>query len=206
MSNAYAVRIHELSDDTRARVLRLCDGIVGSHLFVREVAANRPHYQGVILSDIANQTLRQRVKVLFPECKGNKGYSVSKVKCEESYRRYLLKGSSATELPDVVSHCAIFHDDGYVAREHRAYWTTAQKPVKSNRAFVAQVAEWYGNQRLLDGSSIGKRALVEYIVQCVIEQDKGVNDFYVASVARAVLCREDPDERNIIIDNIINRI
>lgn len=62
--------------------------------------AERPHYHVYIESDLKNQALRKRIKTAFPECVGNKGYSIKELDEQrlDEHLRYLCRD----EEPGVV--------------------------------------------------------------------------------------------------------
>lgn len=202
MSNVYAIRIHELADDCRSRVIAFVQGCAGSHVVARETDANRIHYQGWLRCDIKPQALRVRLKKTFPECVGNKGYSISAVKDFEAYARYILKGTKDS-MADVVSACGLEVNEEYLQNEHRAYWSRAEKPGKSNRSIVEEVHEWIVERK--QTHDVCRRDIAERVCEVLTSRKKPLNTFYVRSVVNTVAYLSDRDMREIILDEIVNK-
>lgn len=201
MANVYAVRFH-LGDDARDRVIALCERTGGSYVIARETDASRPHYQGWIRTDIKEGTLRPRIKKAFPECVGNKGYSLGKVRDFESYSRYVLKGTKE-EVADVVCYCGLQITPEYLANEHRAYWSKAEKPGKSNRAIVEEVHEWVVEQKKV--REVTRRDIAARVCDTLVARKKALSTFHVRGVVNTVAYLTDMTSREIILDEIVNK-
>lgn len=198
MANLYAVRIHELAADFRDRVSRFCESVDGSYVVAREVEAKRHHYQGWVRTSIQPQAFRVRVKKAFPECVGNRAYSVKAVRNFESYSRYILKGTRET-LADVVCYQGLEITPEFLADEHREYWSRAE----SNRSFVEEVHEWVVERR--QTHVVDRRAIAERVCDLLTSRKKALNIFYVRSVVNAVAYLTDLNGREIILDEVQNK-
>lgn len=197
MANEHAIRIHEIDQETRGRLLRFVEGIGGSYVFARETEAARSHFQGWIRCDIKQQALRARLKKAFPECVGNRGYSISQVKDHEAYSRYILKGTKET-IADIVCYSGIEINADYLASEHRAYWSTHEKPSKSNRSIVEDVEEWVKAQKWTDIDE-KRREVAMRVCDTITGRKKALNMFYARAVYNSVMYRNsDPFQRNFI--------
>lgn len=202
MANVYAIRIHELADDCRRRVIDFCESISGSYVLARETDAARVHYQGWIRTDWKSPRLRSRLKKAFPECIGNKGYSLSCVKNEEAYARYTLKGTKET-MADVVCYSGIKIDEEHLAKEHRIYWSRAEKPGKSNRSLVEEVHEWA--VETARKKEIGRHDIARRICETQAERRKPINVMYVRGVTNTVQWLLSMESQEIILEEIVNR-
>lgn len=202
MANVYALRIHELADDCRRRVIALCESTGGSYVVAREADAARPHFQGWIRTDIKDKALRSRVKKAFPECIGNKGYSLGKVRDLEAYSRYVLKGTRE-EIADIVAAYGLEITPEYLANEHRAYWSAAEKPSKSNRSLVEEVHEWAVEQRR--EKEVTRRDIAQRVCDTLAARKKAISVFHVRGVTNTVAYLTDLMSREIIIDEIVNK-
>lgn len=201
MANIYAVRVHELADTISARVVDFCQAAGGSYLVVRETDATRTHYQGWIRCDVKPQALRARLKKAFPECVGNRSYSLTAVKDYESYHRYLLKGTES-EMPHVVAYQGIELNDETIAAQHRAYWSMHGKPSKSNRAILDEVEEWVAAQKWTDIEQ-QKYEVAEHICDVITSRKKGLNTFYARAVYNTVMYRASEESRRRLVNEII---
>lgn len=202
MSNVYALRIHELADDCRSRIASFVESSGGSYVVAREADANRIHYQGWLRCDVKPQALRARLKKAFPECVGNKGYSISNVKDFDAYSRYILKGTKDS-MADVVCACGLEITSEYLQNEHRAYWSRAEKPGKSNRSLVEEVHEWVIERQRTQ--EVSRRDIAERVCEAVTSRKKPLNTFYVRSVVNSVAYLSNRQMREIILDEIINK-
>lgn len=202
MANVYAIRIHELADDTRSRVISFVEAIGGSHVIARETEASRVHYQGWVRTDIKDGALRARLKKNFPECVGNKGYSLAAVRNFENYARYILKGTKE-QYADIIAAYGLEINADYLASEHRAYWSVAEKPTKSNRSIVEEVHEWVVERS--QTHDVCRRDIAERACDIITSRKKPLNTFYVRSVVNTVAYLSNRDSREIILDEIVNK-
>lgn len=203
MANLHAVRIHELAGDIRSRVIALCKGVSGSYVVVRETEASRVHYQAWFRTDLSQPTFRARLKAAFPECVGNKGYSLTKVRDQEAYERYLMKGTRE-EMPDVVCYCGLQVDSDYISGHHRAYWSRAEKPGKSNRSLVEEVHEWYVERSQF--TDVSRRDIASRICETLAARKKSISVFHVRGMTNTVQwLSSSPGAREIILDEICNK-
>ena len=76
-----------------------------------------PHYHLYVKTSLKNQALRKRIKVSFPECIGNKGYSIKKLdelRLDE-HLRYLCRDEEPGVVMSTFNEETIqeYHDDYY---------------------------------------------------------------------------------------------
>ena len=205
-SNVYAVRVHELAgDDTKRRLLDLCEGLTGSYVFARETDAARTHFQGWVRTDIKPQAFRVRVKKAFPECKGNKGYSITAVKDFEAYQRYILKGADADSLPDVVCFSGLELGPAQIKDAHAAYWEskTVKKPAKSQPGIVSQVREWADAQEW-DDIDEHREDVARYVCDVITGANKPLNLSYARFVYNAVMYQRSGRFQKMFVDKIVS--
>lgn len=202
MANVYTVRIHELADDSRHRVIAFCESSGGSYVVARETDASRTHFQGWVRTDIKDQAFRARLKKAFPECVGNKGYSLGKVRDFEAYGRYILKGTKE-DVADVVCYSGLEITPEYLANEHRAYWSKAEKPGKSNRSIVEEVHEWVVEK--MSYREVNRREIAARVCDTLVARKKALSIFYVRGVVNTVAYLTDTTSREIILDEIVNK-
>lgn len=203
MATVYTVRIHELADDTRRRLCDFLKSLDGSYVFARETDAARVHYQGWIRCDIKHQALRVRLKKAFPECVGNRAYSVGVVKDFQAYSRYILKGTRE-EMADVVSFYGIELDQEMLQNEHRVYWSShGEKPGKSQGAIVKQVEDWYNTQGW-DDIDERRREVARRVCDVITSHDKPLNLHYARYVYNSVMYRNSNAFRDGVVEKIIS--
>lgn len=200
MANVYAIRVHELGGDFRGRVVSFVEATGGSYVVARETDATREHFQGWLRCDVKPQTLRVRFKKAFPECVGNKSYSISAVKDFDAYSRYVLKGTRE-EVAQVVCYRGIELSADYLQQQHRAYWSKAEKPGKSNRSLVEEVHEWVCEQ----SETVDRRTIARRVCDTLAARKRGINTFYVRSIVNTVQWLTQYEAREIICDEISNK-
>lgn len=203
MANVYAIRVHELDITSASRVRSFCESTGGSYVVARETDASRVHYQGWIRCDIKSQALRARLKKAFPECVGNKGYSLTAVKDFEKYSRYILKGTPE-ELAVVIAYYGIELNEETLASEHRAYWSTHSKPGKSNRGIVEEVEEWVKSQEWTDDRN-KLYEVAERVCDTITARKRSLPLYYVRGVVNTLMYRNDANTRKEFLREVISK-
>lgn len=202
----YAVRIHadELGDDCHGRVRRFFQGVDGSYVMACETEATRTHFQGWIKTITALGTLRARLKAAFPECVGNKGYSLGKCREFEAYQRYVCKGT-ITQPPRITCKCGMGITDEYISGMYAEYWRQNEKIVRNTSTLAAATAD-YARRLMEQGCVVSRRDLARFCCDAVIERNKPeINVFRIRNIVNRVMYEVDHDAREIILDEIVNR-
>lgn len=200
MANAYTIRVHEINDTIRERLVRQLERTGGSFLLVRETQANRAHYQGWVRTDLTQQTFRVRIKNALPECVGNRAYSIGAVRDLEAYFAYMMKGTRE-EVPDVVAYWGIDLSEEIIRDKHRAYWSLHDKPTKDNtKSVMSELREWASLQELPTRAELARKAC-----DIMVGRHKVLNLFYVRALVNSVAYQTNHDERENIIDEIVNK-
>ena len=113
-------RVHYGSYDLNAMV-----GWIRSHSVATIIAreeGERVHIHSIISPIKTKSTFIQQFLIKYPNLKGNKSYSCESVKEYDSMIRYICKGNSKDELPDVL-----YHKDIDVEEMHKDYWKVNQE-------------------------------------------------------------------------------
>lgn len=121
----YALRLDVLSEDNAQQLSAWLDKVSSGHLVVREESNpnENTHYHAVLHSKIKATSLRQSFRRAFPDHKGNAAYSLKE--CDEDpdgYGRYICKGLSKEEGPNVVIRQGLLYTDEWVRQHHEQYW------------------------------------------------------------------------------------
>lgn len=123
-TNMYALRVDGCLAAVLAWLAKECCGGYG----VREVASgDNEHWHFAVESDKKLSALRTSFNRACPELKGNGKYSLTEVKDEDKYVRYMAKGNSEGEVPEVVWRNSIKYDDEAIEKLHDDYWTENRK-------------------------------------------------------------------------------
>lgn len=101
-------------------------------LMVKEIG-DRPHVHCILEPTKTVSTFRQQFLKTFPQCKGNKCYSLEEAKDIDKLKCYLSKGESETIMPVIL-----FNKDVDVDCYHKQYWET-NKSLKSHTASQQKV-------------------------------------------------------------------
>lgn len=207
----YTVRIHEQDlDGWRQRVVEVIKNIPGEVFMVREVEAQRPHYQAYLRTTLKRGAITVRMKNALPEIKGNKCYSVGEkgVRDRGAYLRYLCKGKSVTEGPEVVLRCGLEFTDVWVANEHKAYWEENKKLKNSEKrkrlGLMDQLRDFAAT--LPHTESDHRQAIAEHYVQLCIEIDKPINVYYARQVINTVCARLYRSYARELVEAIVEKM
>lgn len=128
----YALRV----DLATVTVAMLCAWLAkrGSYFAVRETndKEENPHCHAVLVCEEGKiKTLRTAFTRAFPDLKGNGSYSLTVVKDEDKYDRYMCKGAAEGELPDVVGRQGVKYTDSWIEEMNRQYWSLNFKSMKN---------------------------------------------------------------------------
>lgn len=184
----YAIRIDLTVSVSEEKVADwLCDLDTG-YLAVREGGDDNPHIHIVLAWDKTTRGLRKNFLNNFPNCNGNGSYSLTEVKDEDKYNRYLCKGSGEGSLPKIVSRNGLLYSDDWIETMHARYYAEAPKP-KNKRRLVDVVfdtckeaaIDWHDRQAI---------ARV-YIKECM-ERKAIISTYTAKGVVNLVQCLLDP--------------
>lgn len=115
----------------------------GSWWAVKELEDNNPHFHIYLRSDKKISAIRADFKRKFPDLKGNGKYSITVCRDPESYAKYMAKGGSVEQEPEVVGRYGLEYSDEWISDQHEAYWernrqlTVARRKVNICDAIVA---------------------------------------------------------------------
>jgi len=105
-----------------------------SYLIVAESAeGENPHVHAIIHTSQTLKKLRNSFTYKFKEHTGNKAYSLKQ--CDDDYDgyiRYMCKGSSVSDGPDVLGFCGLLYSEAGIRDAHGMYWVN-NAAIKANR-------------------------------------------------------------------------
>lgn len=120
----FAIRV-DLTDGDRPRLKEWLDkNSAGSYLAVAETHdGENPHAHVVVWIEKKLSGVRTSFKRAFEDKVGNSGYSLKPCDDDvEAYMRYMCKGNSKEDAPDVICSMGLDYTDEKVAAAHEAYW------------------------------------------------------------------------------------
>lgn len=129
----YALRI-DLDGVSGADCLQHISCHADNYFVVREGGDDNPHIHAFFISDSKLPALRKAVQRFLSGDRGNASYSLKE--CAEDYAgylRYLCKGESSGDLPDVVGRSGLDYTDDWVKGQHDEYWVNNATIVKARQ-------------------------------------------------------------------------
>lgn len=123
MSSVYALRI----DCALSEVLAWAAKYEIGGWAVRELATDNEHWHFILYASKTIKQLRCSFNRDCPSLKGNGKYSLTECRDEDKYLRYMAKGSSEGEYPEVVWRHGLEWTEEKVEELHDAYWEANRK-------------------------------------------------------------------------------
>lgn len=113
----------------------------GAYLVVHEIGRlGKAHLQGWVFVE-NHRKYMDAIRVVFPEL-GRGCKSCSEVKEFEGWKRYICKGVSASQGPDVVMRHGVEYSDDFVALQHEAYWAQHAKQSRAPKEDASTFCEY----------------------------------------------------------------
>lgn len=123
------------TDHSYDQVVLLLQSIGASGFGVREVAGkDNVHWHWLLHVKYKNEpSFRQALLKAVPTLKGNKAYSMSPVKDQDKYERYMCKGNSRDEGSEVCWCHGLEYTSEWIQARHDAYWEVHDELVGSSK-------------------------------------------------------------------------
>lgn len=132
LGNYLAIRININSDTTPSQVGDFFKSYLSPFITVLEDAdesVNRTHTHTLLKTEISINTFRKQLKKIFPKLNGNKDFAIQQVNDKEASFRYVSKGLSPQQPPQVVVST---FGAPLVAQAHVSYWNENARIIDSN--------------------------------------------------------------------------
>lgn len=172
---------------------------------VCETEAARPHFQGIVWSELTESGFRNKLRSWF-KVTSNAQYSVGKVKDFDAHTRYLCKGPTKArgDYPDVVVMQAISFD---VRAKHNQFWDENEQLKKRARSegssgLIDEVIQRVKGSDLSGGR--GRLNCAQMVVEVLLERKRVINLFHVRGVVNAVMCQISSEYRSGFLDEIVS--
>lgn len=167
MATIYAVRVHQVDGVTDERISEFFGNIQSSYVIARESDSSRVHYQGWLVTEMKDVTIRARLKKAFPECVGNKGYSLKPLReTPEVYMRYCMKGTE-TQGPVIVCAQGLEWTQDWIAEQHTKFWSDERAKAYGYKKAKMNVTEQIWAE--VDEVSKVRPVKVEDVVDIILE-------------------------------------
>jgi hypothetical protein len=197
----YALRL-DVDVNWTDRVSKWCSSNADGFIVAFEAAGDNLHIHAILDSPKSITQLRQALTRAFPERVGNKGYSL-KV-CDDNYDayiRYICKGESKEEGPQIWCRQGLLYTDDHIQRAHEMYWVNneslvanASKRCKVEKESVIDQVEKEAKERKL--KSYDRVEVAKIYCRMFRDARKPINIYAARGVVNTVClllddCNED---------------
>lgn len=186
-------------DGALTAVLTWLAEIAAGGFGVREVAGDNEHWHFLVESEKTYKAVRCSFNKKVPELKGNGAYSMSEVEDLEKYERYLCKGESDGEGPEVVWRNSVKYTEEKCSELHGAYWEENRKLKKRK---VGSMIDWVIDEAKRQNIAWNNRdKIAEIYIKELGVRSKPINCFSIRSNLNAVqfaLCPDDECLKQLI--------
>lgn len=191
----YAIRLDGTAYD---KLVQFLDDGGGAYFVVREGGAENPHFHAVQQSGKTLAAYRSKfVRTVLDGAHGNGAYSITKVKDEDKYDRYMCKGESNAVQPDVVAKNGIKYTPGWVADTHERYWATNEElQAKRAKLTVCEAVLAACKDAALDWRA--RERIAELYIRELVRRDKVINIFSLKSSVNLLQIKLCPDDTAIL--------
>lgn len=159
---------------------------------VREVAGDNEHWHLFLEGDKTIKQLRCSFNREVPELKGNGAYSLTDCRDADKYLRYMAKGDSDGQMPELAWSNSILYTEEKVSELHDQYWEENRK-LKKRKA--GSMVDWVVDEAKRQEVKWGDREkLAKIYIRELGSRGKPINLFSVRSSLNAVqyaLCPDD---------------
>jgi len=184
----YALRTDKEFDKTRDFIVGYCQ----SGWCVREVSGDNEHYHWYLKCTKKVEAFRIALIRAVPELKGNAGYSISVVKDEDKYLRYMAKGEADGTGCSYAWRHGLDWTDEKLEELHQAYWAENRRMRKRKVGTVTDYVLDYCKQEKLKWDD--RRTITAEYIRELVRRDKPVNLFSLKSNVNLIQCKLCPDE------------
>ena len=164
---------------------------------VREVSNGNEHWHFLLETDKFRniQSFRVTLTRVIPNLKGNAAYSATTVDDVEKYERYMCKGNSEGESPEIAWRNSLKYIDDKIGELHAAYW---KENMKLKKRKVGSVIDYIVDECKREGVEWKDRdkIAVKYVSE-IAKRAKPFNQFAARSAVNAIQLQLCPDDSAI---------
>lgn len=195
---AYALRVDTALEAVLAWLALLSVGGFG----VREVSGVNEHWHFLLETDKTIKQLRCSFNRKVPELKGNKSYSLTECRDVEKYERYMCKGESDGEMPEVAWRNSMKYDDDKLKALHDDYWIN-NRALKRKRG--GSMIDWVIDEcKAKNVEWTNRRKISEIYIRELGSRGKPINLHAVRSNVNAVQFALCPDDGCLV--SLVDRV
>jgi len=191
----YALRLDVFNTDVfKSRVSTWLSANGNGFIAAYEVANDNHHIHVILDSVKSMKVLRSSLTRSFPECVGNKGYSMKVCDDDyEAYIRYICKGEDKSMPPVIWCRQGLLYTPEHIEKAHEAYWVNntalvenARKRVKVEKENIVEQVEKEAKKRGLKGHQ--RVEVAQIYIRLFRDARKGINVFAARAVVNTVCC------------------
>lgn len=195
MALRFALRLDvEDNDSWRKRISDWLSGNGNGFICVKEVSGDNHHVHVILDSVKSIKVLRSSLTRAFPECVGNKGYSLKL--CDDNYDayiRYICKGEDVNTPPNVWVKQGLKYTAEDIHDAHQKYWVNnealienSKKRAKVEKESVVEQVEKEAKKLKLKGHD--RVDVAKIYIRLFRDARKGINVFAAKAVVNTVCC------------------
>lgn len=203
----YALRA-DVDESFKRRISDWFSGAGNGYIVVYEVAGDNKHIHAILDSVKSIKQLRNSFTNAFPECVGNKGYSLKL--CDDNYDayiRYICKGTAADEEPIVWTKQGLKYTAEDILDAHEKYWVNnkaleenAKKRVKVEKESIVEQVEKLAKKAGYKGYQ--RVEVAKLYIKLFRDARKGINVFAAKAVVNTVCCLLEGDAEDYLASKI----
>lgn len=189
----YAIRI-DVTDALKKRISDWLSGNGNGFICVKEVSGDNHHVHIILDSVKSIKQLRSSFTRAFPECVGNKSYSLKL--CDDDYDayiRYICKGESKEIPPVVWCKQGLHYTAEHIELAHGKYWVNndalienAKKRARVEKESIVEQVEKAAKKADLKGYE--RVEVAKIYIRMFRDARKGINVFAARAVVNTVCC------------------
>lgn len=189
----YALRV-DCVEGLRCKLSKWCSEVGNGFICAFEKEGDNEHVHLILDSAKDIKQLRNSFTKKFPECTGNKGYSL-KVCGDDfaAYIRYICKGVSSREAPVIWFHQGLDYSSQVIEEAHARYWVNnaalqenAAKRKRVEKESVVEQVEKEAKSKGLKG--MDRVEVAKIYIRLFRDARKGINVFAARAVVNTVCC------------------
>lgn len=189
----YAIRM-DVDESFKRRVSDWFSTAGNGYIVAYEVAGDNKHIHAILDSVKSIKQVRNSLTNSFPECVGNKGYSLKL--CDDDYDayiRYICKGDSVDEGPVIWTKQGLKYTAEDIIDAHSRYWVNnaalqenAAKRVKVEKENIVEQVEKIAKREGVKG--FDREGVAKIYIRLFRDARKGINVFAARAVVNTVCC------------------
>lgn len=191
MSRKYALRA-DVFEGFKQRLIKWLGVVALGWICAYEVSGDNKHVHLVLDSESDIKKLRNAFTRAFPECVGNKGYSLKL--CDDdfnAYIRYICKGDGKDSPPVIWSRQGLDYTDPIIKVSHEMYWVNNDAIIANSKKRKAVEKENLVEQIEKRAKEMGLKAherveVAKIYMRLHRDARKGINVFAARAVVNTV--------------------